>query len=573
MKKILALILAMVMCFSLLAACGSKDDAQNTGSGTPGTSGSATNSGNSGGSTIVTTEGLGKTDGEVGKVDTTVKYRDTVKLTFATGITNGAFYSSTSAIATSVSNMTHQALTIFNYETGKAEPELAESWKDVNNDGLVWEFKLKEGITFHKGDKHYGDLKASDVKWTYEWAAPNGPGVDEGAVLRTITQMNQMDRIETTGDNIVTFYLKDPIFDLPEMLAVWNILSEAAVKEFGYMEGHDVGTGPYYINYPETALDQHITMTRYDDYWAGIENYATKNIVFVIHKDQTTACAALLAGEIDGIPAIKAENALQFQGNDAYKFYNYKGTNPASVFFNTYDDLGFFDGEDEPDQIKLRQAIKLALDRDALCTVMYAANRAGGDRFDSLFNPNGTGYVDFGQCEYDREKAKAMMKELGYSEANPLKLKMVHYGSYTTYAQIVQDQLKNIYIDIELAECDSSAMGTLLRSGQGWDLCVNYYGTSTTLTEVMNKSLRSTGSNAKLYGWASAEMDKRIDEVVAQKTLDDQLKAFAEFQEWANNYVPRIPTHAGNTINVMIAEVEGYVAQPTPDYTTVRIPE
>ena len=42
MKKILALILAMVMCFSLLAACGSKDDAQNTGSGNPG----ATNTGN-----------------------------------------------------------------------------------------------------------------------------------------------------------------------------------------------------------------------------------------------------------------------------------------------------------------------------------------------------------------------------------------------------------------------------------------------------------------------------------------------------------------------------------------------
>ena len=69
-------------------------------------------------------------------------------------------------------------------------------------------------------------------------------------------------------------------------------------------------------------------------------------------------------------------------------------------------------------------------------------------------------------------------------------------------------------------------------------------------------------------------MDKRIDNVMAQTTLDAQLKAYAEFQEWANNYVPRIPTHAGNTINVMVAELEGYVATTNAvDYTTLRIPE
>jgi hypothetical protein len=38
--------------------------------------------------------------------------------------------------------------------------------------------------------------------------------------------------------------------------------------------------------------------------------------------------------------------------------------------------------------------------------------------------------------------------------------------------------------------------------------------------------------------------------------------------------VPRIPTHAGNTINLMVAEVEGYVANVyRTDYTTIRIPE
>jgi ABC-type transport system substrate-binding protein len=223
MKKILALILAMVMCFSMLAACGSKDSGSTAG-------GTATNSGASTPKTeLPSAEVTNKVDGDKGTVDQNVKYRDTVRLSVASEISNGAFYCVTSAQSTYISNMTHQALTRYDYNTSKASPELAESWRDVNGNGKVWEFKLKEGITFQKGDQYYADLKASDVKWTYEWAAPGGPGVQEGVAVRTVTQMNQVDHIETTGDYIITFYLKSPVFDFPEMLGSWNILSEKAM--------------------------------------------------------------------------------------------------------------------------------------------------------------------------------------------------------------------------------------------------------------------------------------------------------------------------------------------------------
>ena len=91
MKRILALILAMVMCFSLLAACGSKDDAQ--GSGNP----SATNSGNN---SAPGTQVIQSGDaGTVGTADATVKYKDTVKIAQVSEITNGAFMSVTTPIA------------------------------------------------------------------------------------------------------------------------------------------------------------------------------------------------------------------------------------------------------------------------------------------------------------------------------------------------------------------------------------------------------------------------------------------------------------------------------------------
>jgi len=115
-----------------------------------------------------------------------------------------------------------------------------------------------------------------------------------------------------------------------------------------------------------------------------------------------------------------------------------------------------------------------------------------------------------------------------------------------------------------------------VRSGQGWDLCVNYYAPSLTLTGVLTANLHSTGSNAKAYGWNSAEMDKRIENVLNQPTLEKQLEAFAEFQAWANDYNPRIPTHAGTVMHCFRSEVEGVTVCPSTGaqiWSTIRIPE
>jgi len=572
MKKILALVLAMVMCFSLLAACGSKDDAQNTGSTNTGT----TNTGNAGvqtGSGVVANTGNA---GEQGKVDETVKYKETVKISAGSEITNGAFYAVTTTQSSYISGMTHEGLVKYNYETGKADPALAKEWKDVNGDGKVWEFTLNEGIKFFKGDKEYGDLKASDVKYTYEYAAPDGQGVADGVIVRTVTQMTQIDKIETDGDYKVIFTLKNPMFDFPEAGGSWKILSEAAMKEFGGTDGQDIGTGPYYINFAESAQGQQWTLTRRDNYWGGIEEYATKNIVFVIHEDATTAVAAMKAGEVDLRMSIGALDALEFAADDTYKVISVSSTSLPSIFFNSYDGMGVFDGEDTEKQYKLRQAIKLAIDKDALCAVIYAANPAAGGRQDSLWHAATTGYAEPAPSEFNVEKAQALMKEIGYNENNRLHVKLAHYSSYATYGQIIQDMLKPIYIDVEMATLDTSIFGTTLRTGQGWDMAVNYYAPSLTISGVLTANLHTTGSNAKVYGWSSAEMDKRIDEILAKPTKDEQIKAFQEFQLWANDYNPRIPTHAGTVMHVMTADVEGVVACPSTgsqDWAHIRIPE
>jgi len=565
MKKTLALVLALVMCFSLLAACGSKDDAQNTGS--------TANTGNAGtpGTQVIQSGDAGT----VGTADATVKYKDTVKISQVSEITNGAFYSVTTTQSAYCSVLTHQGMFKFNYDTGTADPVIAKSAEEIGGDGKKWKVTLNEGVMFHKGDKEYAELKASDVKYTYEYCAPNGKGVEEGVVVRTLTTMNYVDKIEVTGDYELTFTLNTPLFDFPVYLD-GKIICEAAMKEFGTTDGQDVGTGPYYINYDKSAQGQQWVFTRYDDYWAGIDNCPTKNIVFVIQGDLNTAAASLEAGEIDMVKGLGSTLSLGFQGNDDYTILSTPATTQAFTGFNTYDGLGFFDGEDTEKQIKLRQAIRLAIDKTALHAVIYATNPASGAILHSIWHSGTDSFVPY-ETEFNVEKAQAMMKELGYNENNRLPLKLAHYSSYGTYAQIIQDQLKAIYIDVECVVFDTSIFGSTLRTGQGWDLVVNYYGTATTIGGTMGTVLQSNGSGAKTYGWNSAEMDKRIAEVLNQTSADAQRAAFKEFQTWANDYVPgKIPTHTGTTIDVMTSDVEGYKVCPnsgSQDYSTIRVPE
>ena len=551
MKKLLALVLALIMAISLVA-CGGPS---NSGVETP----------NPGASTPV----------EVTPPDPTVTYKDTVRISVLSERVITGFYGSTNQPATYLGRMTMEGLYRFNYQTKEFEPVIAKEAVDVNGDGKTWKVTIRDDVSFHHNGEKYCDLKASDVAFTYDFIKTGGAGREAGAVTRTYDISKYIDSIEVTGDYELVFNLNAALFDF----TAWAdalILSEKAIEEFGPADGQDVFTGPYYINEAKTTKGQFWTLTRYDDYWGGIENHPTKNIVFVIHTDENTGAAALQAGEVDVLVSSTPTIALQFQNNPAYTVYSTAGTNVCFLGFNSYDGTGFFDGEDTEEKVKLRQAINYAIDRDELVGIIYAANPSAGVRVDNMFADTTYGYVDQGKYEFSIEKGQQLMKELGYSETNRLTLSLAHYADYGTYGQVLQDQLKEIYIDVELNAIERSQFGTFLRTGEGWDMYINYYGTKTYMAGNVLNNYSSTGGSAKTHGWKSAAADEKVDYFMGQSNIEDQVKAFAEFQEWAHDYLPMIPTHAGAVMIEAKANVEGLIVCPNvglQDYSTLRIPE
>src|SRR5436309_13062566 len=114
-------------------------------------------------------------------------------------------------------------------------PELAESW-EVSKDGLVWTFKLRQGVKFHDGQ----EMTSADVKFTFDRLFEKSPGKSDFIAV---------DKVEPAGRYSVKFATKEPFAGLLAALGgFWGfIINEAGVKKHGDLNKAAVGTGPYVL--------------------------------------------------------------------------------------------------------------------------------------------------------------------------------------------------------------------------------------------------------------------------------------------------------------------------------------
>src|SRR5215475_15535519 len=116
-------------------------------------------------------------------------------------------------------------------------PSLAESWSE-SEDGLTYEFKLRQGVTFHNGDP----LTAEDVKFSFDRYRGQS-----AALFREKVQA-----VEIVDPYLVRLHLKDP---WPDFMTFYSSMSASAgwvvpkkylerVGEDGFKK-HPIGAGPY----------------------------------------------------------------------------------------------------------------------------------------------------------------------------------------------------------------------------------------------------------------------------------------------------------------------------------------
>ncbi len=188
---------------------------------------------------------------------------------------------------------------------------------------------------------------------------------------------------------------------------MFGINSPAALEEYGETYGTpDVGyvcTGPY--KFVEWITDDHVTMDLWDGYWGQIEGNVER-IIYRSIPDNAARFAALQAGEIHFFEQAAPEAIAAVEGSeDIYVMYR-----PANNVFY----LAFNYRIKEFQDLKVRQAISLAIDRQAYIDTFYPP---GAEVASTFLPPSLWGFnPDVPMPEYNPDAAKQLLAEAGFPD-------------------------------------------------------------------------------------------------------------------------------------------------------------
>ncbi|WP_428486496.1 ABC transporter substrate-binding protein [Rhodopila sp.] len=287
-------------------------------------------------------------------------------------------------------------------KTADAIPGLFESWTIDPGNPNRWIFTLRQGVTFHDGSP----LTMDDIVWNLRrvWD-DKSPQYDAPAAPIVRATVTVLDRWEKIDDSKIAIYTAVPFSFFHYLLTVFLIASPRQWEKMGRswtgFAKQPSGTGPFRIT--RVVLGQYAEMTRNETYWNKSRIPKLERMIVYPMPEPTTRLAALRSGQVDWIevPPPDAIPSLRDAGFQI-SLWPYPHTYPYVL--NCASGLVFSD-------VRVRQAINFAIDRDGLCSMLNGTARPAYG-FYPPDNPL------FGQPKlrygYDPDRARDLLKQAGY---------------------------------------------------------------------------------------------------------------------------------------------------------------
>jgi peptide/nickel transport system substrate-binding protein len=318
--------------------------------------------------------------------------------------------------------------------------DLAESI-ETSADGTVITFKLKEGVQWQNG---YGEVTTEDVKFSYERF------IDEELKAAYADDWAQLDHVEIIDKYNGKIILKGPFAPiwastLP-VTAGW-VLSKKYAEEVGLenLATKPLGSGPYI--FAEWQPKQKVILKRNPDYF-GTQPYYDE-IHFIPIEDDKAAEIAMEAGELD-FSQISIDSYDRFVSNT-----NFTTLKVPNIRFSW---IGLNVENPKLADINVRLAIRYGIDVDSIIDAAYFGKV---DRELGLIAPGLVGnWKDAPRYERDVAKAKEYLAKAGLTSLD-LRFDILNTTEYQTWAQIAQQNLKEVGINVTINPMDSASFWSL----------------------------------------------------------------------------------------------------------------
>ena len=513
--KLAAVLLCLVMIFSLVAGCnngGDKPGASTSPSG--GTSPNGSTSPNGGGTTTGSdttpdsseTAGSGRDSMSIG---TTIDY-GTLNCTQVGGNTFGYLLA------------VHETLWEIDLD-GSVHPKLAESWEWIAEDHMI--VKLRKDVTFSNGDPFTVD----DVLFTMELNR------DAGARGMPRVQTTDFERTKAIDDYTLDWYLPAPSVlhwtvcsDMPILNKESYDETEAAVRP--------IGTGPYVVT--EYVVNSYITMTRRDDYWGELPNI--KNLTYRILAEPSQRVNAFMTGLVDMVPIALAD-VEYVKSLDNTTVRARQGQSWLAMGFNISADGMLGNPE-------ARYAIMHAIDRQAIANLVYyglayvmdgpftTANLDHETRFEKMNDIYAVGY--------DLELAKKLAESSGLV-GKQIRLANGGTAEHIAASEMIQNMLEKIGVSVVISSYDTASFGDVQQDKTAYEItlrngmCPNLRVGDNLVNAVVNNRIWTLPEN-----WANDAGERYFEIVRSSLTIIDDKERGEVLNELMQYYTDTSPTFA-----------------------------
>ena len=315
---------------------------------------------------------------------------------------------------------------------------LADTWEGEPED-TVYTFHLREGVTFQDGTPFNADAVVANFDRMANFVEELQASAYYYGQVFGFGDDSILDSVEATDDMTVVFTLKrpNPNFLYGLALPCFGIVSPAVLEStnaddpagtFG-TEVTQAGTGPFILD--SYTPDEEATMVRNEDYWG--DKAPLDRLIIRPIADPAARLQALEGGSIQGYDLVspsdyEAVTDAGFQLVERLSFNTlYLGLNPnarenAKAAGRTY----YGDSGESPlKDLKVRQAIEMAIDKEALIPAFYGGRGSVADNF----MPDTSQWADVigaavTPVPFDLDGAKQLLADAGFTADNPA---VVHF--------------------------------------------------------------------------------------------------------------------------------------------------
>lgn len=437
--------------------------------------------------------------------------------------------------------------------------ELAKDFKTAP-DNVTVTFTLQDNVKFHNGK----DFTSADARYTLDALFQTG-GYKGASFFDTVDGKKQPHIVSMETPDAKTLVVKVArpalVNQLLSNLVAIPIIPEGTIEQ---QKTAPIGSGAFkFLKFDQ--VNNFVELEANPNYFEGAPKIQKLNVKTV--TDANALQAEMQSGRVDIVPNptnFSADTYNSLKNNPNLQVVQSNGSNVRYIGFNVT--------QKPVDNVKLRQAIAYAIDREKIINDLLAGQAKVAH---SILPEESWAFNGGTRYNYDPAKARQLVQESSY-KGEVIKFKLASgVQAVSQYSQVIQSQLKEVGINSELETLENNTLLEQLRQGQFEMNTAQWVGGNQDPIFLRDLFASGESPDKKAGGrnrarYANAEFDKIVQEAVDATDKNKAKELYGKAQQIVSDELPLLPLWYPANMVVATKRLGNIKINASGDWTFVK---